>query len=525
FTLNPGERLGLVGPNGCGKSTLLRILAGVEHPDSGSFQLDPPSLRVGTLAQDFPFTPGETIGDYLNRQEGDPAGIAAQLERTAADLARDPDQPALQAEYDLLLTRLSLAAEGTGRGREVLAGLGLGEVPLDTPAAALSGGQKTRLALAGILAGSPRLLLLDEPTNHLDLDMLAWLEEYLVDLTDRSHAGILFVSHDRAFLDRAATGILDLDPQTHRLHAYPGNYSAYLAQKLAEREAQAQAYSDQQEEIARLDKAARRMRSQAQYHRGGKTDPNRADKFAAGYFANRGKETIQKAKNIERRLGRLMGEERVEKPRQGWQMKLEFAETPASGRDVMVLEDLDAGYGGQAVVNGVTGVVRWKARVAVTGPNGSGKTTLLRTIAGSLPPVRGAVRLGANVRLGMMAQEQEELDPRLNALETILTLRPASETDVRAFLAYYLFTGDSVFTPAGRLSFGERARLSLARMVALGCNLLLLDEPLNHLDIPSRVRFEQALAAFEGAVLAVVHDRYFIEGFASEIWEVRDGGV
>jgi ATP-binding cassette subfamily F protein 3 len=217
--------------------------------------------------------------------------------------------------------------------------------------------------------------------------------------------------------------------------------------------------------------------------------------------------------------------EKLEKPQAGWQMKLTFGDAPASGQDVLVLEDVAIGYAGAPLVaaRGLNAHILSGARVALIGPNGAGKTTLVRTIAGRLPALAGRVRLGANVRVGYMAQEQELLDPTLNALETVQGLASMPETNARALLHFFLFSGDDVFVPVKALSFGERARLSLASLVVQGCNFLLLDEPINHLDIPSRARFEQALAAFEGTVLAVVHDRYFVAGFASEIWTLENG--
>ena len=213
------------------------------------------------------------------------------------------------------------------------------------------------------------------------------------------------------------------------------------------------------------------------------------------------------------------------RPSSGWQIKVELKDAPVSGRDVLALENLSVGYGEKVLLSDLYLQLRQGARVALVGPNGSGKTTLVRTIAGVLPPLAGRVRPGANVRIGYMAQEQESLDPALDAFTTIRNLAPMSDTDARAFLHFFLFSGDDVFVPVGSLSFGERARLSLASLVARGCNFLLLDEPINHLDIPSRARFEQALAAFEGTVLAVVHDRYFIERFAGEIWEIERDAI
>jgi ATP-binding cassette subfamily F protein 3 len=348
--------------------------------------------------------------------------------------------------------------------------------------------------------------------------MLNWLEDWLV----RFRGAALVVSHDRAFLDRMATGMLEIDGSTHALRAFPGNYSAYLEQKIGELERRRQEYNDQQVEIAHLRRAAAQVRQSARFRKGGKGDSG--DKFAKGFFANRTKGTIARAKHLERRLEMLLTDGKIEKPKKDWQMKLDFGGAAPSGRAVLALQGVCVGYDDAPLLAGLEMQVQAGARVVVIGPNGSGKTSLLRTIAGMLPPLAGEVRLGTSVRLGYMAQEQEDLDPQLNALSAILKLASFSETEARAFLHQFLFSGDEVFIPIRQLSYGERARLSLASLVARGCNLLLLDEPVNHLDIPARSRFEQALAAFPGTVIAVTHDRYFIEGFATQVWELLPAG-
>ena len=527
FTVNPGERLGLVGPNGCGKSTLLRILVGEEQPDQGTVRRSNPNLAVAYLPQGFTPDSQQTIAGYLAHFAGDFHALSQQLEHSAAALVVHPGDIELQQAYDTALNQLQQLKQTEQRGAAVLAALGLADVSPETPIHILSGGQKTRLSLAGILLSIPHtgesLLLLDEPTNHLDLDMLDWLEGWLLSPPQSRSAGVLLVSHDRAFLDRVATGILELDQNTHTVRVYPGNYTSYLEAKLVELEHHWQVYSDQLEEINRLKASILRVRSLARFKPGGKADSG--DKFAKGFFANRSKGTIRRAKHLEAKLDNLLTDERIAKPKSDWQMKLDFDPKTPGGRDVLSLEGVAIGYGVNVLLADLNLSVRQGARVAIVGANGSGKTTLLRTIIGALPPIAGRVRLGASTQWGYMAQEQEDLNPAWNALETILHLAPFSETQARTYLHKYLFSGDDVFLPVGMLSYGERARLSLACLVAQGCNLLLLDEPINHLDIPSRTRFEQALASYEGTVLAVVHDRYFIQGFASEIWEIAAGGL
>ncbi|MFZ6029044.1 MAG: ribosomal protection-like ABC-F family protein [Chloroflexota bacterium] len=520
FTINAGERVGLIGPNGCGKTTLLRILAGVEIPDRGTVTTLP-NLAIGYLRQGFEPDGHVSVGGLIQDALGDPQAAEAEIERLASALAGQPDSPALQAAYDAALQRLeAIAPEETGRARAIRAALGLAAIPDDQPAGTLSGGQKTRLALALVLLRSPQLLLLDEPTNHLDIEMLEWLETWL-----RAYNGAaLIVSHDRTFLDRSVNRILDLDPEMHTLHEYAGNYTAYLEQYLAVREKQAAVYRDQEDEIRRMKQDIARTKQQSLKVERSTTPRQPGVRRIA-------KKVAKKALAREKKLARyLESDERVEKVRAGWQMKAdvfsaEFGAPPRSGQDVLVLEDLSVGYpGGQPLLAGIDLYVRAGQRIAVTGRNGAGKTSLLRTLAGILSPIAGTLRLGANTRLGYMAQEQEFIDPSLTALALVQQAAPFSDTEARSFLHYFLFGGDDPLRPCRALSFGERARLNLAVLVAQGCNFLLLDEPINHLDIPSRTRFEQSLDHFDGTVIAVVHDRYFIERFADTLWLV-DGGT
>lgn len=519
FNLNAGERLGLIGPNGCGKSTLLRILAGEETADSGRISRTPSDLRLGYLAQALSFEPGETLASAVQRSAGNPDELTSRLETCAARLATRFTDEDLQHEYDRLLSDLQLAEDNIARAPAILAGLGLDAIPADLEVGNLSGGQKTRLGLACVLLGNPHVLLLDEPTNHLDLDMLAWLENWLLSF----RGAVLLVSHDRRFLDQTVTGILELNPETHKIRSFPGNYSAYIETIQREWDQQLAAFQDQNMEIAHLRAAAMHVRSLAIKRKGGKADSG--DKMAAGFFANRSPAIVKRAKNIEARVQKLLTEERLEKPRPSWQLHMQLESTIRSGRDVLTLSQVEIGFPGLLLLENLNLHVRYGDHVALVGPNGCGKTTLLRTILGEIHPLAGQVRMGTRVKIGRMSQGQEELPPDKNAFSILQEILSQDETSVRSFLSYYLFTGDEVFTPARNLSFGERARLLLACLVAQGCNFLIMDEPINHLDIPSRARFEETLAGFEGTVLIVAHDRYFIEQYATVLWEVKNRRV
>jgi ATPase subunit of ABC transporter with duplicated ATPase domains len=517
FNLNAGEKTALVGPNGCGKTTLLRILAGQERADSGTFSVTAPGVAPGYLPQALEFAADNTLESYLQKMKGDPAALEERLQLLAAQLASNTATTGLQAEYDTVLDRLGRAAENEAAAPALLAAFELDTLPGNLPVAALSGGQKTRLGLTGLLLSNPQLLLLDEPTNHLDFDMLEWLEDWIL----KSKAAILLVSHDRVFLDRTVGTILELDAMTHSLKPYPGNYTAYLEAKEAERSRRWQEYDNQQVEIQRLKAAAAHIRGIAVFRKGGKADTG--DKFAKAFFANRGLATIKRAKNIEKRVEHLLTDEKIEKPRDSWQMKMEFSGVPSSSRLVLALDDLSVGYGEKVILEHLEASLTYGEHAVLIGANGCGKSTLLRTIAGRLPALAGRVKLGPSVRVGYMAQEQEELSPALTVLQTLQRVASMNETNTRAFLHKFLFSGDEAFLPVAQCSFGMRSRLALACLVAQGCNFLLLDEPLNHLDLPSRSQFERALASFEGTVLAVAHDRYFIQSFATRIWEIEKG--
>jgi len=495
--LEPGEKVGLVGRNGAGKTTLLRLLAGLETPDGGEIVFSP-GATVGYLPQIPAVDETRTLWEEAASAFAATREAEARLRETEANLAR-PEVHNDEARLAAALAEYGRLREVFERGggftyeadvRRTLAGLGFAEDQWRRPLATMSGGQRSRAALARLLLTAPDLLLLDEPTNHLDLDALEWLQAFLQGF----RGAVLIISHDRYLLDAVTARTLDLE--AGRVEDYPGGYTAYVAERDARRARQQELFERQREEIAALEEYIRR---------------------------NRAGQKARQAKSREKRLAKIV---RVEAPRtvRGPAFRLD---APRRGPQIVVrLRHLGKRYGNARVLAGVSLEVRRGEKIGVIGPNGAGKTTLLRIIAGLEPPSAGLAELGPGVRVGYFAQQAEEtLDADLTVLDAVLGDRALSPEQVRRVLGRFLFSGEAVYKRVGDLSGGERRRVVLARLVLDRPDLLLLDEPTTHFDLPSLEALEQALEAFEGAMLVASHDRYLLDRVARRLVIVDAGAV
>jgi len=508
FVLKPGEKVGLIGPNGSGKSTLLKIIAGRLRGDGGAVSVGPGD-RIGYLEQYPEAELGRTVGAVLTAINPELDAARATMATSGAALA-DPDLDA--GAQEAALVAYGEAAEQFDRlgGYEVEAraaavadGLGLGAIDGARLVSSLSGGQKTRLALARLLLAEPTVLLLDEPTNYLDLPALLWLERFLA----ASPHAMIVVSHDRRFLDRTVGGILALDPATRTVKRYVGGYTAYSAARARERQRQESAYRDQVERIAAFERDIGTLKSNARYTES--TTQN-------DHLRRLAKKVAKRAKSQERRLERYIeGEERVERPEAPRHLYLAdlAADALTDDRLAVAAHDLRVAFGATVVLDGVDLTLHGGERLALVGPNGGGKSTLLRALAGqAIGEVSGTVRHGEGIQVGYLPQEQGG-DPVAGARTTLEAFRAevvGYEDEARAFLDKFLLSGELVGRRVEQLSYGERAKLALAILVARGANLLLLDEPTSHLDGDAIERIEAALAEYPGPLLVASHDRYFL---------------
>ena len=499
FHINGGDRVGLVGRNGAGKTTLLNMLTGELRPDGGRIYM-PAGLRMGYLRQRDNFGGDmtvmeavESIFEPLRRLEEQIASAADMVAQTPEDRALLLRLDSLQQEYEMR-GGYTYKSEMTG----ILSSMAFGPEYYDKKIGTLSGGERTRLALAALLLEKPDLLILDEPTNHLDIGMLKWLEQYL-----SSYRGsMIIVSHDRYFLNRTVNRIFEIEH--HRLRTYDGNYDEYLEKKRQQSEAEMRAYENQQIEISRQEAMIRAMKERGTEH------------------------LAKRARSREKRLDMI---ERIEKPKSAEDsMKIRFEQDFQSGSDVIMAEDLSKSFGEgknrRKLFDHVSLDIKRGEKICIVGQNGIGKTTLLKIIMNEIRPDSGRIRAGHNVTFGYYDQGQMLLDPSNTVLEEMKnTYRLYTDTKMRSILGRFLFKGDDVFLKVRDLSGGEKARLSLLKMMLGGANTLILDEPTNHMDIESKEVFEEALAEFPGTAVIVSHDRYFLQKIPDRILELTPDGM
>ncbi|NGM84822.1 ABC-F family ATP-binding cassette domain-containing protein [Paenibacillus sp. 7124] len=498
--VNEKERVGLVGVNGAGKSTLLKILAGELSYDSGQIYKSK-ETTVGYLAQNSGLQSDRTIQEEILAVFSPLIEAEAELRQLEEQIA-DPAAAENEKRYEELLERYSTRSdwfkdhggyEMNTRIRSVLHGMGFGDFPPDTPISTLSGGQKTRLALARILLQAPDLLMLDEPTNHLDIETLTWLEDYL-----RGYSGgILVVSHDRYFLDRLVTAIVEIE--RHESRRYTGNYSRYVDLKAAEYESRLKQYEKQQDEIAKMEEFVQRNIVRA----------------STTKRAQSRRKALEKMDRIERPLGDLK--------------KANFSFEPSfhSGKEVLQVREVAVAFAeGDPLFKNASFELRRGETAALVGPNGIGKSTLLQCLIGSREPSAGSVTWGTKVKIGYYDQEQTRLNPKNTVLEELWSEYPMlEEARIRTILGNFLFSGEDVQKRIAALSGGEKARVALSKLMLRGANMLILDEPTNHLDLVSREVLESALIDFEGTLLFISHDRYFLNKMAERVLELHPGGI
>lgn len=497
FHIEEKEKIALIGMNGSGKTTLFRIISNDLEPDSGEV-IKSKNCTIGYLPQHVSIESDKTVYeelltvfDHLREMEKELSRMEALISRADSDaldqLVKDYDQLRESFEDNQGYMYKSLV-------RGVLSGLGLSDDAYDKPVSILSGGQKTRVALAKILLQNPNVLLLDEPTNHLDIEAIEWLEGFL-----RSYNGAaIIISHDRYFLDRIVTKVVELEH--HKSVVYEGNYSFFIKQKVINKESEAKLYSNQQREIKRQEQVIDKLR---QFNR---------------------EKSIKRAESREKQLDKV---ERIEKPLEASDgMKLSLKPQIQSGYDVLDAENLSKSFDELHLFENLSFQIKRGDKIALVGPNGIGKTTLFRIFMDTVEPSAGKVTLGTNVLVGYYDQEHQTLDESSSIIDELQNAFPDTKTVViRNVLAAFLFTGDDVFKIISTLSGGEKGRVALAKIMLTKANFLLLDEPTNHLDILSKEILEDALVNYEGTVLYISHDRYFINRTATKVLEMSKTGM
>jgi ATP-binding cassette subfamily F protein 3 len=491
--VNPGEHVGLVGRNGAGKTTVFRLVSGEETPDSGDV-VRARGVRLGLLAQHVHFEPGSTVHESALAAFGHLQQIEHQMHELEHRMAEGSDDlEAVLESYSELQHQFEREGgfEYTAKAEAILQGLGFERESWDLETEKLSGGQQNRLGLARLLLAEPDVLLLDEPTNHLDVNSVEWLEEFL----SAYNNAYVIISHDRYFLDRTCRRIVELE--LGRAASYAGNYSAYLVERDVRREAQLRAYENQQHLIAKTEEFIRR---------------------------NLAGQKTKQAKSRRKMLEKLERVEAVRPDQSSGDFRLQAIER--AGTQVLTVLDATVGYPGKLLARDITFTLRRGECLGIIGPNGSGKTTFIKTVLGKLDPLAGEMRWGTKVQIGYYAQQLDDLDDRNEIIMELrrVALPTATAGELRSFLAKFLFTGDDVYKHVRDLSGGEKGRLALAKLIYSRVNVLILDEPTNHLDIPSREALEEALDAFQGTIITISHDRYFLDRIATQILALDGSG-
>lgn len=490
FSVPDNARIGLVGPNGAGKTTLLKIMTGQQEPTSGQFTINK-GLKVGYIAQENGLDEDKTIWDEMLTVFNDLIEKNKKITKMQEQIADHPEDEDLLKRYDQLAYDFEQEGGFTYQAeiKSILNGFNFKENTWNKVIGTLSGGEKTRLAFVKLLLQKPPVLLLDEPTNYLDLDTLDWLEAFL-----KNYQGaIITVSHDQYFLDHLANQIFELN--FRKLTTFKGNYSQYVKERELMDSQQEAAYEKQQEKIKKEEEFIQKNLVRAS--------------------------TTKRAQSRRKVLDKM---ERIKPPKHKQKVRINFTSERPSGKEVLIAKDLTIGYPDKVMVSDIDFQVNKNDRVAIIGPNGIGKSTLLKTIMKKLEPKGGSIKYGASLDIGYYDQELQSLDPSKTVLDTIWDRhKTMPEKDVRSILASFLFTAEDIDKTVGQLSGGQKARLTLTVLSLEKDNFLLMDEPTNHLDIEAKEVLEEALDNYDGTLLFVSHDRYFINELANKIISVRDG--
>ncbi|NWJ49175.1 MAG: ABC-F family ATP-binding cassette domain-containing protein [Chloroflexi bacterium] len=507
FEIKRGDKIALIGENGSGKSTLFKILAGKQPPDSGTVVI-PRGTSIDYLEQEPQANPDDTVLDMVMSADPKIVSLHKQLQELEAHMG-DPAVTADPAQFQNILDKYGLIQEQFDRSggynyeakiKSVLKGIGFSEEQLSQPATKLSGGEKKLIGLAQLLVKEPDLLLLDEPDNHLDIKAKDWLEQYIM-----SHDGaVATISHDRYFLDRFINHIFELEDG--KIYEYHCNYSGFREAKQRRLEKEAQLYEMQKRELKELEKTARRLKLWASLNL----------KFAG------------RAQSKKRQLNARKAElENTPKPTLNRNtVELEFGQEERSGKIALRLKAVAMTYGTRQLYAPFDLSIHYGERIGLVGPNGSGKTALFKLILGEEIPTTGTVQLGARVKVGYYSQEQETLDLRQTPVDYVRSIQPMIDEKAVALLkGRLLLDYDECFTPIGNLSGGQKSRLQLVGLGLKGINFLLLDEPTNNLDIPSMIVLEDALIDFEGTILVISHDRYFLDQVVDKIVAIENGQI